>query len=626
MVFSNISQSFGKGQSSPSVMSKEYGYFLQQSREGIPLLVSKMFWNMKDVNQNITVVIDIRKDDISMHLVWKGEVALPRAMTFVSVTWTPQVSGEYQIRAFVISNMTKPEVLEDVVESRFKIMSDEDYMALYSDRPTGFAIVPIDSAPKSPLTGSINFGEIQQFGSGLSSPNTFIEDISVSDNGLYLIGVTEVPPLRENPPEGGGNELVFFSASNDRGSTFEPARYLVNNTRALTFSRNPIIHPVNDTMLYASWLQEAYAKKEFKLILSRSLDGGKTFGHTVKLNASSFGSLDMAVSKDGRSLYIVWTEAYHYGEPNNGVLVLSKSNDYGESFTAKQTILNFTGSEGIDCVQIAVQEANSTQDTDVYLTWRQSSGDHRMKVVFSASHNNGVTFSPPLVIQEAYTEDWDCPMFGTYGDEVYLAWPETKLINKPEDPTEILVGDSDIFFAASRDGGISFESPVNISEGIGAFTIEPKMLVSEGRIYVVWRDTIPEIGGEGFLTYYGNAEVVMTRSLDGGRTFEMPVNLSSNPSGSYLPDIAVHGNNVIVVWLESTFPSNAAKVSMIISNDAGITFGRVREDMSPRVSELYWPQVLTSPDGQRLYVIWWQRQEATSVAEIYALSGDVVLQ
>ncbi|MGI0014935.1 MAG: sialidase family protein, partial [Nitrososphaera sp.] len=516
-------------------------------------------------------------------------------------------------------------VLENVAESSFRIMSNEEFMTLYSDRPTGFVIVPLDSVQTSPPTGSINFGEIQQFGSGLNSPNTFIEDISVSDNGLYLIGVTEVPPLRENPPEGGGNELVFFSASNDRGSTFEPARYLVNNTRALTFSRNPIIHPVNDTMLYASWLQEAYAKKEFKLVLSRSLDGGKTFGHTVKLNASSFGSLDMAVSKDGRSLYIVRTEAYQYGEPNNGALVLSKSNDYGKSFTAKQTILNFTGSEGIDCIQIAVQEANSTQDTDVYLAWRQSSGDHRMKVVFSASHNNGVAFSPPLVIHEAYTEDWDCPMFETYGDEVYLAWAETKLIYKPEDPSEILVGDSDIFFAASRDNGRSFESPVNLSEGIGAFTIEPEMLVSEGRIFAVWRETIPKVSEEGFLTYYGNAEVVMTRSLDGGRTFEKPVNLSSNPTGSYQPDIVVHGKNVFVIWLESIFPSDEAKVSMIISNDGGETFGKVREDLLTGTSEPVGPpQILTSPDGQKLYVIWSQRQDHTFVVEIYALAGDII--
>jgi hypothetical protein len=621
-ILTNTPDALGKGQSSPTVMSKQYGYGLLQSREGIPVLVSKMFLNREDVAQNITVIFDIRKDNISMQLDWKEEAAHPRDMTSVSVTWAPQIAGEYQILAFIISNMTKPEVLEDVAESRFKIISDEEFEALYSDRPTGFAIVPIDSPPTTLGTTSIDFGEIQQFGSGLESPNTFVEDISVSGSGLYLIGVTEIPPLTEKPPEGGGNELVFFSASNDRGSTFEPAKYLVNNSRALTFSRNPTIHAVNDTLLYAAWLQEAYAKKEFKLVFSRSLDGGKTFGDTIEMDAPNFGSLDMAVSNDGRSVYLLRIEAYD--ELMEGALLLIKSDDYGKTFAPKQVILNFTGGEGIGCSQIAIQESDSTEDTSVYLTWRQISDDNHMKVVFTASHDNGATFAPPTVIREAYTEDWQCSMFDTYQDEVYLSWVETEIIYKPEDPSEALVGDSDIFFAASQDGGRSFEPPVNISEGIGAFTSEPTFVVSDGRIYVAWRDTIPEVN-DGFLTYYGNAEVVMRRSLDGGRTFEKPVNLSNNTSGSYLPDIFVHGNDVFVVWLESIFPSDAAKISMISSSDGGETFGKFHEDMLSGGSEsVFWPQVLTSPDGQRLYVTWLQRQEHTFTAEIYALAGDIV--
>ncbi|MGH9876824.1 MAG: hypothetical protein ACRD5H_04245, partial [Nitrososphaerales archaeon] len=520
-ILANTPDAFGKGRSSPSVTSKQYGYDLQQSREGIPLVVSKMFLNTMDVAQNITVVFDIRKDNVTMYLGWQEDVAIPSKITSASVSWTPQIAGEYQIRTLVISNMTKPEVLENVSVSSFNIMSDEDFMASYSDRTTSLAIVSVQPVPMSPSTPIVAFNEKQYLGNG---SNAFIHDISASDNGLYIIGISELPSLRENPPDDVANELVFFAASNDGGLKFEPMRYLVNNTRDLTFVGHPLVHPVNDTLVYATWLQQAYHRDELNVVLSKSLDGGRYFGNAVNLAHGGvvFGDLDMAVSKDGKSLYIVRTMAYDYSEPLRSTLVFTKSTDYGLTFTPDQVILHFTGSS-ISCAQIAIKEGggNSTDD-NVYLSWRESSGD----LLFTASFDNGVTFIPPVIVREAYSGDSDCATLAVYGNDVYLAWTGTRLVYRPEDPAEILVPDTDVFFIASRDNGRSFESPVNLSEGIGAFTMESEILVSDGRIYAVWRDTIPEVGEDGFLSFYGNSEVILTRSLVCGRTFERPVNLS----------------------------------------------------------------------------------------------------
>jgi hypothetical protein len=620
-ILAGASDAFGKGQSLPVVMSKQYGYGLQQSREGIPVLISKSFFNTKDITQNITVVFEMRMDDITMHLVWQEEVAHPKTMTIISVAWTPQIAGEYQIRAFVISNMTRPEVVENVVASTFNIMSDEDFIALYSDRPTSFSIAALDPVPMSPTSPSVTFNERQFLGNGF---NAGLGDIATSDNGLYLVGLSELPPIAESPSAEVYNQLVYLIASNDRGFTFEPMRYLVNNSRALIFARDPIVNVVNNTLVYVTWLQEYY-RDEFKLVLSKSVDGGRTFGDTINLDHDGvvLGDLDLAVSKEGKSLYIVRNEVYRYSEPLQSAVVFSKSNDFGKSFTPKQVILNYTGNEGIDCTQIAVQEANSTQDTKVYLTWRQVSGDKGgMKLLLTASYDNGATFGPPMIIREAYTEDYDCPTFASHGDDVYLIWAETKLIYIPEDPSQILVGDTDIFFAASRDGDKSFEPPVNLSKGIGAFTSEPAILVSDGRIYAVWRDTIPEVSDEGGVSFYGNAEVVMTRSVDGGRTFEKPVNLSNNPTGSYAPKIAVHADNVYIIWMESNFPSNEAKVSLRMSGDGGKTFGATAENIIGLISEPFSrPRVLTSPDGEQIYIIWSEIPANEGTVNMYGLTG-----
>ncbi|MGI0015904.1 MAG: hypothetical protein ACREBU_20995, partial [Nitrososphaera sp.] len=154
-ILAGASDAFGKGQSLPVVMSKQYGYGLQQSREGIPVLISRMFLNTWDVAQNITVIFDIRKDDVTFYLVLKNETALPRKGTDISVSWTPKTSGEYQIRSFAVSNLTNPEVLEDVAASKFSVMSNDEFVALYSDRTIHFSIVPVDPVPISPTAPSL---------------------------------------------------------------------------------------------------------------------------------------------------------------------------------------------------------------------------------------------------------------------------------------------------------------------------------------------------------------------------------------------------------------------------------------------------------------------------------------
>jgi hypothetical protein len=627
IVFSTVPQSSGKF-SRPVVLSEQGGYSLQQSREGLPVIISKTFLNAKDIVQEFIVIFDIRKDDVSLTISLQAGVAQPVSQTTTSFSWMPEMPGEYQIRALVLSNLTIPEILENVLESRFSVMSNDDFMALYSDRTTSFTIKSVDPVPASPTVPSFRFNDMHYLASG---SNVHTGDISTSNNGLYLIGRSEVPPLRENPPQSGGNELIFFAAIGNAGTTIEPMRYLINNSRALIFTRDPMVHAVNDTLVYASWLQQAPYRDEFKLVVIKSMDGGKSFSSKVNVDVSAvaFGNHDTAISKDGKNLYKIWTEIYQYPEPEplKGAVVFSKSNDYAQSFAPKQVILNYTGNEMPNCAQIAIQEApnNSSYANDVYLAWRQNSGDNRIKLFVSASHDNGETFSQPIMIREAYTEENDCAWLAAYGDDVYVSWSETRLIGQPENPSEILVGDSDLFFVASRDGGRSFESPVNLSEGIGAQTIEPEMLVSEGRIYAVWRDTIPEVYRNGRVNYYGNAEVIMTRSLDGGRTFEKPVNLSNNTSGSYEPEIAVSGDKVYVAWMESNFPSNEAKASFRISNDAGETFSETLDRVFGTMPEPFSrPQILVSPDGDEIYFVWSQRTADVSTIDICVLVAKVV--
>ena len=54
----------------------------------------------------------------------------------------------------------------------------------------------------------------------------------------------------------------------------------------------------------------------------------------------------------------------------------------------------------------------------------------------------------------------------------------------------------------------------------------------------------------GEQTYSTNDETAFTESNDNGLTFSSPINLSNNPGNADRPQITSNDNNVYVVWQE----------------------------------------------------------------------------
>ena len=54
----------------------------------------------------------------------------------------------------------------------------------------------------------------------------------------------------------------------------------------------------------------------------------------------------------------------------------------------------------------------------------------------------------------------------------------------------------------------------------------------------------------------GNGDIFFAFSTDNGQTFSTPDNLSKTPGRSDEPQISSEGNNVYVVWTESTLGSD----------------------------------------------------------------------
>src|SRR5229473_1264325 len=85
---------------------------------------------------------------------------------------------------------------------------------------------------------------------------------------------------------------------------------------------------------------------------------------------------------------------------------------------------------------------------------------------------------------------------------------------------------------------LSFSAPKNVSNNLDQSATPQIAVDAAGKINVVWVDTTP-----------GNWDIFFSRSSDGGATFSVPQNLSSDAADNASPQLSVDaGGNISVVW------------------------------------------------------------------------------
>ena len=144
-------------------------------------------------------------------------------------------------------------------------------------------------------------------------------------------------------------------------------------------------------------------------------------------------------------------------------------------------------------------------------------------IFFAVSNNNGVSFSTPINLSNN-TGFSQLPQITTSGNNVYVTWVDTT------------PGNNDIFFAASNNNGISFANPINVSKNTGD-AFNPQIAASGNNVYVTWVDETP-----------GNDDIFFAVSNNNGISFANPINVSKNTGDAFRPQIATSGNNVYVTW------------------------------------------------------------------------------
>jgi hypothetical protein len=158
-----------------------------------------------------------------------------------------------------------------------------------------------------------------------------------------------------------------------------------------------------------------------------------------------------------------------------------------------------------------------------------------------------------------------------------------------------------IWYRRSTDGGASFGSTVNLSN-TSATTFEPAIAASGNNVYVVW---VESSGGSVW-------DILYRRSTDGGASFGSIVNLTENTAADGEETaIAASGNNVYVVW--SDFSTGTADILYKKSTNGGTSFGDTK-NLSNTAGSSREPAVAVS--GNNVYVVWRERDSTSGNQEI----------
>src|SRR5712691_4339909 len=215
---------------------------------------------------------------------------------------------------------------------------------------------------------------------------------------------------------------------------------------------------------------------------------------------------------------------------------------------------------------------------NINAVWEDDTANNS-NILFSRSMDGGVTFSTPTNVSKSSGFSFSPRIAVDTNGGVNVVWVD----NTP--------GHQTIFFSRSTDGGVTFSTPVNISND-PSDSANPQIAVdATGNISVVWEnDTI-------------NLGVFYAHSTDGGVSFSSPLPLTTNTSGSSGPQLAVDANgNICVVW-EDDF-STRAHVSFSPSADKGATFATPQLNLSKDSTGNSTAPMIALDGGGNINVVW----------------------
>jgi len=171
-------------------------------------------------------------------------------------------------------------------------------------------------------------------------------------------------------------------------------------------------------------------------------------------------------------------------------------------------------------------------------------------------------------------------------------YPSSPFVNTQYCSWTRFAANTSILLIKSTDDGVTWNAPVQVSDGVSGVQGSFPATSSNGELYVVWR------------AYTGSGQIRFDKSTDGGLTFGTDKIVSSSPD-SWFPHMAVDlsggpfHNNIYVVW--NDLRNGDDDVFLSISSNGGDTWTsaqRINNDPVNNGKDQYWPSIAISEIGE----------------------------
>jgi hypothetical protein len=255
--------------------------------------------------------------------------------------------------------------------------------------------------------------------------------------------------------------------------------------------------------VYTVW-EESIGSDTFSQILFKR----NTISFDPSIIVSHTGSFeDPAIAASGNNVYVVWKESSQDARD----IWYRRSTDGGASFSGTVNLRSKTTGS-------LFEPAIAASGNNVYVVWVDNiTAIGVWDILYRRSTNGGASFSGTVNLTENTASDGEETAIAASGNNVYVVWSNQS-------------GNFDILYKKSTNGGASFGDTKNLSNNPGD-SREPAVAVTGTNVYVVWRDDS-----------LGNRDILYRRSTNGGANFGSIVNLSNTALASTIPAIAASNN------------------------------------------------------------------------------------
>jgi hypothetical protein len=370
----------------------------------------------------------------------------------------------------------------------------------------------------------------------------FIPNVAVSnDPGTGNQNETSMGIFGGNFVCGGWNDNrtgiyhVGYAYSTDGGLNWSDDTIMIEPT--YSEDGDPVICIDDSGTVYYFWLSFNRSNNSGDVFLTKSYDGGATWGPFVCVTPNSPTSLDDKPWANiyGDNILVSW---YEYGL--TGDLKFTRSTDRGATWSTGVSVgsggngtVPFLGTDSTVYVGWGFQDLKLNKSTDMGVTWQGQ------RVIIPVTWSPGST---PYRIN-------NIPCFKTSNDrtKLYVVFADSRLGS----------GQLDVFFSKSTDAGENWSTPVKVNDtpsGDATRQFYPWMAVDPyDRIHVVWHDS--RAPGNALAQYY-------SYSTDFGQTWSDNIRASDTAvvASTFIGDYtacAADSYHVYALWCDGrTAPSN----------------------------------------------------------------------